>query len=164
MYGPENIISTVGVHRGSSLSPLFLSADLEHLLQAGNRGYGPGRAAFSMTFVLSMVFYGVSAFALIHACLSRFDIEVDRPPRDPSDASGIASSEGIVFEEEIQDQPEEDGIRFVDQHGDEQELQQGPRDGSPGLTRILTPSTSACLPRSPEESLKFFSTAADSRN
>ena len=83
-----------------------------------------------MTGVLSLAFYGVSAYALLHACLSRFETEVDRPRRGFSDNPDSVSREGIVFEEQEQDKPDQDGILFVEQAGDEEGRQQSPQNDS----------------------------------
>ena len=66
-----------------------------------------------MTGVLSLGFYGVSVIALLQSCLGRFELEVDRPRREFSDSPGTVSREGIVFEEQEQDQPDQEGITFV---------------------------------------------------
>ncbi len=103
------------------------------------RTYGPSPTTLVMTGVLSLAFYGVSAFALLHACLSRFEIEVDRPRRGSADYPESVSREGIVFEEREQDKPDQDGILFVEQDGDEEGRQQSPQDdGSHGPHSGLT--------------------------
>ncbi|HMF38105.1 MAG TPA: hypothetical protein VKF17_15775 [Isosphaeraceae bacterium] len=108
----------------------FSFSDLEEFFRPGYNTYGPGRTTLVMTGVLSLAFYGVSAFALLHAFLSRFETEVDRPRRGFSDYPESVSREGIVFEEQEQDKPDQDGIVFVEQSGDEEGRQLSPQDDS----------------------------------
>ena len=84
------------------------------------REYGPGQATLIMTGLLSLGFYGGSALALFQSCLGRFEREVDRPRRELPDYLENVSSEGIVFDEQQQDQTDQDGIRFLDPADDEE--------------------------------------------
>ena len=126
MNGPESLLFTAGVTPMILNAAPFSCSDLEWFL----RDPRPARSTFVMTGVLSLAFYGVSAFALLHACLSRFETEVDRPRRGFSDYPDSVSREGIVFEEQEQDKPDQDGILFVEQAGDEEGRQQSPQDDS----------------------------------
>jgi len=126
MNGPESLLFTAGVTPMILNAAPFSFSDLEWFL----RDPRPARPTFVMTGVLSLAFYGVSAFALLHACLSRFETEVDRPRRGFSDYPDSVSREGIVFEEQEQDKPDRDGILFVEQAGDEEGRHQSPQDDS----------------------------------
>ncbi len=137
MNGPGSILFMAGVTPMIVTAAPFSFNDLDEFF----RTYGPNRATptLVMTFVLSLAFYGVSAFALLHACLSRFEIEVDRPRRGFADDPERVSREGIVFEEQEPDKLDQDGILFVEQAGDEESRQQGPQeDGSHGPHSDLT--------------------------
>ena len=126
MNGPESFLFTVGVTPMIVTAAPFSFSDLRRPPGA----YGPSLTTLVMTGVLSLAFYGVSAFVLLHACLSRFEIEVDRPRRGFSDYPDSVSREGIGFEEQEQDKPDQDGILFVEQAGDEEGRQQSPQDDS----------------------------------
>ena len=139
MNGPGSILFTAGVTPMIVTAAPFSFSDLEWFLRDPPHAYAPSPTTFVMTGMLSFAFYGVSAFALLHACLSRFEIEVDRPRRGFSNDPDSGSREGIVFEEQEQDKPDQDGILFVEQAGDEEDRQQSPQDDSspgphPGLT------------------------------
>jgi hypothetical protein len=139
MNGPGSILFTAGVTPMIVTAAPFSFSDLEWFLRDPPHAYAPSPTTFVMTGMLSFAFYGVSAFALLHACLSRFEIEVDRPRRGFSNDPDSVSREGIVFEEQEQDKPDQDGILFVEQAGDEEDRQQSPQDDSspgphPGLT------------------------------
>ena len=61
-------------------------------------------------------------------------------PARLSDYPDSVSREGIVFEEQEQDKPDQDGILFVEQAGDEGGRQQSPQDdSSSGPQPDLTP-------------------------
>ena len=130
MNGPGSILFTAGVTPLIVTAAPFSFSDLEEFFRLRYNAYEPSRTTLVMTGVLSLAFYGVSAFALLHACLSRFDTEVDRPRRGFSDYPESLSREGIVFEEPEQDKPDQDGIVFVEPAGDEEGRQQSPQDDS----------------------------------
>lgn len=133
MNGPGSILFTAGVTPMIVTAAPFSFSDLEWFLRDPPHAYAPSPTTFVMTGMLSFAFYGVSAFVLLHACLSRFEIEVDRPRRGFSNDSESVSREGIVFEEQEQDKPDQDGILFVELAGDEEDRQQSPQDdSSPG--------------------------------
>src|SRR5208337_3049738 len=126
----ESILFTAGVTPMIVTAAPFSFSDLEWFLRDPPHAYAPSPTTFVMTGVLSLAFYGVSAYALLHACLSRFETEVDRPRRGFSDNPDSVSREGIVFEEQEQDKPDQDGILFVEQAGDEEGRQQSPQNDS----------------------------------
>jgi ABC-type Na+ efflux pump permease subunit len=130
MNGAESILFTAGVTPMIVTAAPFSFSDLEWFLRDPPHAYAPSPTTFVMTGVLSLAFYGVSAYALLHACLSRFETEVDRPRRGFSDNPDSVSREGIVFEEQEQDKPDQDGILFVEQAGDEEGRQQSPQNDS----------------------------------
>jgi len=123
MSGPS--VLTAGVTPMIVTVAPFSFYDLEHFFRPGDIMYGPSRTTVIMTGVLSLAFYGVSAFALFHACLNRYEIEVGRPRRNVSYLPGSVSREGIVFEEE-ENELDEEGIRFLGQEGDEEAHGQSP--------------------------------------
>jgi len=125
MNGPESIVFTAGITPMIMTTAPFSFSDLD----VSFRSYGPSLEVLVITVVFSLAFYGGSAFALLHACLSRFEIEVDRPRRGFSDDPASVSREGIVFEEQEPDEPDQDGILFVEQTADGEDRPQSPRDG-----------------------------------
>ena len=137
--GPGSNLVTAGVTPMIVTAAPFSFRNLEEFFHAQHSNYETGQATIVMKAVLSLAFYGVSAFALLAAGLSRFEIEVDRPRRSFVDDPETMSSEGIVFEEQEQDEPDQDGIpfvehagNFVEQAGNEEGRQQGsPDDTSP---------------------------------
>ncbi len=136
MNGPGSLRFTAGVTPMIVTAAPFSFSNLEEFFRGGP---GPSRETLFMTFVLSLAFYGVSAFVLLHACLSRFETEAGRPRRGFSDDPDRVSREGIVFEEQEPDKLDQDGILFVEQAGDEESRQQGPQDdGSHGPHSDLT--------------------------
>jgi hypothetical protein len=139
MNGPGSILFTAGVTPMIVTAAPFSFSELEEFLRDPPHTHEPSRTTIFMTGVFSLAFYGVSAFVLLHACLSRFETEVDRPRRGFSDYPDSVSREGIVFEEQEQDKPDQDGILFVEQAGDEEGRQQSPQDdSSSGLHPDLT--------------------------
>jgi len=127
MNGSGSLLFTAGVTPMIVTAAPFSFCNFEEFFRGGP---GPSRETIFMTFVFSLAFYGVSAFVLLHACLSRFETEVGRPRRGFSDYPDSVSREGIVFEEQEQDQPDQDGILLVEQAGDEEGRQQSPQDDS----------------------------------
>jgi hypothetical protein len=77
--------------------------EMVRLLQSS--AYGPSPALIILTGFLCLAFYGSLALGLYHLCLSRFELEVDRPRREipgyrsESDAteSGLDDSEDGIF-------------------------------------------------------------------
>ena len=130
MNGPGSILFSAGVTPMIVTVAPFSFSDLEEFFRARYDTYEPSRTTIFMTGVFSLAFYGVSAFVLLHACLSRFETEVGRPRRGFSDYPDSVSREGIVCEEREQDKPDQDGILFVEQAGDEEGRQQSPQDDS----------------------------------
>jgi hypothetical protein len=136
MNGPESMVFTAGVTPMIVTAAPFSYSDLDESF----RSIGPNREPLVLTFVFSLVFYGVSTIALLHACLNRFEIEVDRPRRVLSDYSESVSREGIVFEDPEPDKPDQDGVLFVEHDGEEVGRQQAPQEGSShGPHQDLTP-------------------------
>ncbi len=129
MSGPGSFLFTAGVTPMVVTAAVFSFSDLDWFLREPAHAYAPSPTTLFMTGVLSLGFYGVSAIALLQACLSRFELEVDRPRREFSDSPGSISREGIEFEEQEQVQPDQEGITFVDPPGDGIERSQVFRDG-----------------------------------
>ncbi len=101
MNGPESFLFTAGVTPMIVTAAPFSFSELDESF----RSFAPRPEPIVLTFVLSLVFYGVAAVALLHACLNRFDIEVDRPRRRLAVDPERVSREGIVFEEQDPDRP-----------------------------------------------------------
>jgi ABC-type Na+ efflux pump permease subunit len=130
MYGHETFIFTAGVTPMIVAAAPFSYSELEEFLRPRSNDYGPARSTFVLTGLLSLTFYGVGAFGLLHACLSRFEIEVDRPRRASRYGIGSTSCEGIVFEEPDREEsrPDQDGVLFIDHPGDNEALEPGSQD------------------------------------
>jgi len=124
MYGPESMVFAAGVTPMIVTAAPFSFSDLDESF----RSFAPHQTTLVMTLVFSLAFYAVSAFALLHACLNRFEIEVDRPRRGIADDLAGVSRESIMFEEPEPDRPDQDGILFVEQAGDEEVRQQASQD------------------------------------
>ncbi len=122
LNGPETII-TAGASPWLVTAAPFSWSDLE--LHPYPR-YGSSLATLAVTFVINIGFYSALTFALFHTCLARFEIEVDRPRlRDPYDDSKILDREGIVFQEQANNDTEQDGIVFVEPTEQEKSQRQG---------------------------------------
>jgi ABC-type transport system involved in multi-copper enzyme maturation permease subunit len=67
---------------------------------------------FILTGIISLVFYGLTSVGLYQGCLSRFEIDDDRPRGEYLRTPSKASREGIVFPDE--DEAGDEGIQFVE--------------------------------------------------
>jgi len=122
MNGPEGLVVAAGVTPMIVTAAPFSFSELDESF----RSFGPRREPIVLTVVLSLVFYGVAAVALLHACLNRFEIEADRPRRGLADDPQTVRRAGIEVEEQEQDGS---GIHFVEQAGDEEGRPRTPQDG-----------------------------------
>jgi len=106
----------------AGLTPMFVTAapfsfgELDGF-PTGHGWYSNHDAAiWIFTALVSLAFYGAAAFALYHACLNQFEIDVDRPRRFPGSYPLRVNTTGIVFVDE--DGQALDGAQFVEDDGD----------------------------------------------
>ncbi len=108
MNGPDSILFTAGVTPMIVTAAPFSFSELDESF----RSFAPNPEPMVLTFVLSLVFYGVAAVALLHACLNWFEIVVDRPRRRLAVDLDRVSREGIVFAEQEPDRPPAESLKF----------------------------------------------------
>jgi hypothetical protein len=113
------MITAGGPNSGSEvfvagITPLIVTAapfsfvDLDNALQHNGRE----TPVFILTGIVSLVFYGLTSVGLYQGCLSRFEIDDDRPRGEHPRTPRYVSRAGIVFPDE--EEVTEEGIRFVE--------------------------------------------------
>ena len=116
IQGPGSILFTAG------MTPMFVTAapfsfsDLDEFSTGRGMFHYQDATLWIITAMVSLAFHGAAAFALYHACLNQFEIDVDRPRRFLGTYPQPVSAAGIVFVDE--DCPGSDGVRFVENAGD----------------------------------------------
>ena len=86
--------------------------------------------ALIATGAVSLAFYGLTAVGLYQGCLSRFEIDDDRPRGEFLRSPGHVSREGIMFTDEAKTTDE--GIHFINVLDDEHPPLHGDKDAEPG--------------------------------
>jgi ABC-type Na+ efflux pump permease subunit len=110
VMGPGSMIFAAGITPMVVTIAPFSFRELSDFFQSGGPYHeGP---MWVVTGIVSLGFYGITAFALLHACLNRFVIVVDRPRKAFSIYPRYVSRAGIVFPDEAGSSPE--GIQFVE--------------------------------------------------
>jgi ABC-type Na+ efflux pump permease subunit len=110
IMGPSSMIFTAGITPMVVTIAPFSARELNEFFQSGGPYHeGP---MWIVTALVSLGFYGITSFALLHSCLNRFEIAVDRPRRAFSIYPRYVSRAGIAFPDEDGSSPE--GIHFVE--------------------------------------------------
>jgi ABC-type transport system involved in multi-copper enzyme maturation permease subunit len=130
IIGPENLLLRAGITPMMVTAAPFTFTDLEEFLRPRNEDFGPRRIHLVLTVGLSLVAYGLSTYGLIHACLNRFGIVVDRPRRSDASVGKRLSEEGIRFDDQEEDEAGRDGVFFVEHPGENKIRQSGSGDDS----------------------------------
>jgi ABC-type transport system involved in multi-copper enzyme maturation permease subunit len=111
VQGSDSEVILAGVTPMVVTGAAFSFGDIDRLFQNSYPPHDWGAQIIMLGF-FSFVFYGTAAFALLHACLNRFEIEVDRPRRFFRGYGSHVSREGIRFEDE--EGTSQEGISFIE--------------------------------------------------
>ncbi|MFO0890501.1 MAG: ABC transporter permease subunit [Isosphaeraceae bacterium] len=113
MSGDWTVVALAGVSPIIVIGSLCSFSEFDWFLN--NSGFRPHAAETLTMGIFSLGFYGIAGLKLLHDCLERFQLEVDRPhrggwPRPEADQKGVrflpevaADSEGISFVDEPED-------------------------------------------------------------
>ncbi|MBV8488621.1 MAG: ABC transporter permease [Planctomycetaceae bacterium] len=94
MSGHESLILTAGCSPAIVPFALLSFSELQDIL------YGPGSGLILFTGFLCLALYGPLTLGLFYLCLSRFELEVDRPRREFPGYSGRGNARGAVLDDE----------------------------------------------------------------